>query len=302
MLDANSVKRLERALDAIEDDLLLQEVKIRRLLRSDHSHNQAAEFKDYVQDSADQIDDILVTLLAEKDTSKQFGQASKELCRRCRDLQNEVRSLTEPLTKDLDSLRPAEEKRKKDTIAYVTFLIGIPVMLSTAAKNGVGDGHVTPTQAFTAGFGLSFAVLARKKLVEGFKGAARTVCEMPDRIGNSFALFHARHEIMNAMKAIKGFVEVGGLMRDCRRRFRAPSAKQGSPQPRPRRNEIAARGDAGCAHGSQNFLAGRLQFGIGIRGRNVSLGTADHEVVAAIFNDPGGDGGCVHPLRVSRPI
>jgi len=209
MFDANSIKKIQRALDAKEEDLLLHQVKVRRLLRTDHASSEAVEFQDYLRDSEEQIDAILESILTEKDRPEHYRQAAKDLCKRCLDLHAQVRDMAATLAPDLADHRHVEVKEKKDVVRNVTFFVGIPAMLSTAAKNTGSAGHVSPVQAFVSGLGLSVAVLARARIIQGFRAAGRTFCELPDRIGNSFELYYAKQEIMDATKAIARLVEPG---------------------------------------------------------------------------------------------
>jgi hypothetical protein len=209
MLDANSVKKIQRALDAKEEDILLHQVKVRRLLRADHASSEAVEFQDYLRDSEEQIDAILESILTEKVRPEQYRQAAKDLCKRCLELHAQVRDMAATLAPDLADHRHVEVTDKKDVVRNVTFLVGIPAMLSTAAKNTGGAGHVSPVQAFVSGLGLSAAVLARARIAQSFRAAGRAFCELPDRIENSFALYYAKQEIMDAAKAIRRLVEPG---------------------------------------------------------------------------------------------
>jgi hypothetical protein len=209
MLDANSIKKIQHALDAKEEDLLLHQVKVRRLLRADHASSEAVEFQDYLRDSEEQIDAILESILTEKDRPEHYRHAAKDLCKRCLDLHAQVRDMAATLAPDLADHRHVEVKEKKDVVRNVTFLVGIPAMLSTAAKNTGSAGHVSPVQAFVSGLGLSVAVLARARIAQSFRAAGRALLELPDRIGNSFELYYAKQEIMDATKAITRLVEPG---------------------------------------------------------------------------------------------
>jgi hypothetical protein len=203
MLDANSVKRFERALDAKEEDLLSQKAKVRAFVRSDHSSGEALEYQRHIQDSEAQIDAILASLLAERVTPEGYSHAAKELCRRCSDLQGHVRDMATALANDLNDRRRVEEMKSIDVVKHVTFL------LSTAARNGVGGGHVDVTQAAAAGFGISVAIVARKRIAERFRAAGKTMCEFSDRIEHSFALYYAKQTVNDGTNAIRKTLAAG---------------------------------------------------------------------------------------------
>ena len=209
MFDADSIKQIEHALDTKEEDLLLHQVKVRRLLRADHASSEVVEFQDYLRDSEEQIDALLESILTEKDRPEHFRQVAKDLCKRCLDLHSQVRDMAAALAPDLADHRHGEVSGKKDMVRNLTFLVGIPAMLSTAAKNTGGAGHVSPAEAFVSGLGLSAAVLARARIARSFRAAGRALWELPNRIGNSFALYYAKQEIMGATNAIREFFELG---------------------------------------------------------------------------------------------
>ena len=154
-------------------------------MRADHASSEVIEFQDYLRDSEEQIDAILESILTEKDRPEQFRQAAKDLCKRCLDLHAQVRDMAAALAHDLADHRHGEVKGKKDIVKNVTFLVGIPAMLSTAAKNTGGAGHVSPAQAFVSGLGLSVAVLARERIARSFRAASRAYANC--RIGSGAA-------------------------------------------------------------------------------------------------------------------
>jgi hypothetical protein len=133
-------------------------------------------------------------LLTEKKLWMKYKTEADELHQRCADLLNYTKDMSNALDKDYADLRRTVDNEKFDALKEIGTFFAIPGALIGYVK-ARGGNSITVDEAATVGILISIPFAARKKLSGAFKAAAKTICDTPRELKNSFMLYYLKESV-----------------------------------------------------------------------------------------------------------
>ncbi len=189
------------ALNVRELELARQKTAVLAFVVTDHNSDETKQHILALRDAEVKLNETLEKLLEVKLISD-FEAEAEKLCGRCKQLGAYTQEMNKLLTEDLSERYRIESKPKEThTLAKVTFFFALPAALATMAKNGVGDGAISPDGAAVAGFAVSGGILSRKKIISAFSQLGAAICAVPQKVKDSFLLYYVRESIRSKAKS-----------------------------------------------------------------------------------------------------
>jgi hypothetical protein len=197
-------REVKALLDTKERDLLDLRETVWKFLDTTHTASDVKEYQTKVRAQENEVSIVFRWLLDPKDKPKEFAAFGDALCKRCRDLGQYSKAMTDALNEDYKIVRETEKSKTEEVIKGVTFFLAVPGFCIAAHKAGVVNNYLTITQATALGFGASTATLLfHKEISGGFKNAKETLCA---RVKNSFLLYCIKEMLKENGRVISGAI------------------------------------------------------------------------------------------------
>lgn len=192
--------RFETALIEKERLLLLQEKRVKQYLLTRHSSEDTEKVHIQINQSSEEISEILASLLGSHTLLAEFKTEANALCQRCRELKSYTNNMQDILLADLAMQKKDEKDEKIDVVKNATFLVAMPAAFVGLLKGGVGEGYVTSSQAALAGGVFGTSILLRKSLMARFKRVTAEICGVPQQVKESFLLYYFKEASREQIK------------------------------------------------------------------------------------------------------